>query len=175
MYFQCKNWKYLNIFYPLTNKVKKSIFHPLASFLLQNEYLFVFICIFRHLFKYLCNMWLFIIIVIKSNSMFILISEINNLLKFNTSTHGRATFHYVGKDHKYIYLILLSCIVICPKDLFHISAPKLPNFKETILISPYLGHRFLYVTSKYKGGFKKTLFFSLTCNQICLNPFVDDC
>jgi hypothetical protein len=83
-------------------------------------------------------MWLFIIIVIKSNNIFILISEINDLLKFNTSTQGRTTCHYVGKDHKYIYLILLSCIVICLKDHFHITAPKLPNFKETILISPYL-------------------------------------
>jgi hypothetical protein len=106
-------------------------------------------------------MWLFIIIVIKSNNMFILINDINDLLKFNTSTQGRTTFHYVGKDHEYIYLILLSCIVICPKDLFQISAPKLPNFKET-MISPYLDHRFLHVTGKFRGfSKKKILFFSL--------------
>jgi hypothetical protein len=145
---------------PSTSKVKKSIFHPLASIFVKWISI-AFICIFKNLLKCLFNMWFFIIIVIKSNNMFILISEINDLLKFNTSTEGRTTFHYFGKDHEFIYLILLSCIVICPIFFFHMSALKLPNFKEIILISLYLDHRFLYVTSKFKGFLKKTLFFSL--------------
>jgi len=106
--------------------------------------------------------------------MFILISEINNLLKFNTQ-HMEGLLLIMFRRIMNIYLILLSCIVICLKDPFCISAPKSPNFKETILISPYLDHRFLYVTSKYRGFKKKTLVFSLTCNQIYLNPFVNDC
>ncbi len=61
------------------------------------------------------------------------------------------------------------------KRSFSYKCPKVANFKETILISPYLEHRFLHVTSKFRGFFKKLYFFSLACNQICLNPFVDDC
>jgi hypothetical protein len=96
-----KKLKILIFKLPSTNKIKKSIFHPLASIFVKRISI-AFICIFKNILQCLFNMWFFIIIVIKSNNMFILISERNDLLKFNTSTQGRTTFHYVRKDHEYI-------------------------------------------------------------------------